>query len=209
MSIGILGAGKIGQAFAKAVFRAGVNARIANSRGPLSLRSALSDLQPRITPVEREEAASADIVFVAVPWSKLPTALRGLPDWMGRILVDANNPVEAPLVHAVHPLTSSERVAQLAPSARVVKAFNYLQPHFLAADPQSAGGRRVQFYAGDDELANAEVGALIDDLGFFGINLGSLREGGSLIQYPGGLLAGHDLIKFDCSGRDELRRVLP
>jgi len=32
-----------------------------------------------------------------VNWSKLPSALAGLPDWNGRIVIDANNPIETPL----------------------------------------------------------------------------------------------------------------
>ena len=47
------------------------------------------------------EAARADIVFVAVNWTKLPAALGGLADWGGRIVIDANNPIEAPLFKPV------------------------------------------------------------------------------------------------------------
>ncbi|MBX9864382.1 MAG: NAD(P)-binding domain-containing protein [Hyphomicrobium sp.] len=208
MSIGILGAGKIGRAFAHALFSAGIRAKIANSRDPLSLTSALGELQPLITPVDRDEAASADIVLVAVPWSKLPTAFAGLPAWKNRIVIDANNPVETPLIHSVHPLFSSEVVAQLAPDARIVKAFNYLQPHQMVAHTQLDGHKRVQFYAGDDKHAKADVAALIDELGFLGVDLGSLREGSRLIQYPGGVLAGLDLIKADHIRRPKLHNVL-
>jgi predicted dinucleotide-binding enzyme len=31
----------------------------------------------------------------------LPAALAGLPDWNGRIVIDANNPIEAPLFKPV------------------------------------------------------------------------------------------------------------
>lgn len=208
MTIGILGAGKIGLAFAKALFRAGITAKIANSRGPASLAMSLRDLQPLIVAVEREEAAAADLVLVAVPWSRLPAALTGLPSWQGRILIDANNPVEASVIHPVHPLLSSEIVARLAPQSRVVKAFNHHQPHIIAAEPNAGGGRRVQFYSGDDAAANAAVGVLIDNLGFSGIDLGPLREGGRLMQYPGGPLAGHDLVKVEPARTMELRRAV-
>ena len=52
------------------------------------------------------------------------------------------------------------------------------------------------FYAGDDAQAKAEVGALIDRLGFFGIDLGMLAVGGRLVQFPGGPLSALDLVKF-------------
>ncbi|WP_181814802.1 hypothetical protein [Sphingomonas aracearum] len=34
-------------------------------------------------------------------WPKLPAAMSGLPDWNGRIVVDANNLIEAPLFKPV------------------------------------------------------------------------------------------------------------
>jgi predicted dinucleotide-binding enzyme len=40
------------------------------------------------------------------------------------------------------------------------------------------------------------VGSLIEKLGFFGIDLGPLALGGSLVQFPGGPLPALNLIKF-------------
>ena len=97
MSIGIIGAGNIGLAVAKTLSRAGITATIANSRGPDSLKESLAVLGPTIKAGTREQAASADIVLIAVNWSKLPAAVAGLPAWGGRIVIDANNPIEAPL----------------------------------------------------------------------------------------------------------------
>ena len=65
----------------------------------------------------------------------------------------------------------------------------------LAGDPRAEGGRRVLFYSGDDARSKAEVGALIERLGFFGIDLGSLAVGGKLAQFPGGPLPNHNLVK--------------
>jgi predicted dinucleotide-binding enzyme len=197
-TIGIIGAGNIGQAFAKALANAGISATIANSRGPESLKDLVRELGPSIKAGTREEAASADIVLVAVNWSKLPEALKGLPDWGNRIVIDANNPIEAPLFKPAElsGRASSEIVADLVPGARLVKAFNHLFAHLVAGDPQAEGGRRVLFYSGDDAAAKAEVGALIDKLGFFGIDLGPLAIGGRLVQFPGGPLPALNLVKF-------------
>ena len=197
MTIGIIGAGAIGTAFARTLARAGIKATISNSRGPESLQDLVRDLGPSIQSGGREEAACADIVFVAVNWTKLPAALAGLPEWSGRILIDANNPIEAPLFKPIDlkGRASSEVVAGLVPGARVVKAFNHLRAEVLAADPQADGGRRVLFYSGDDSVAKAEVAALIDRIGFVGIDLGSLAVGGKLAQFPGGPLPNQNLIK--------------
>ncbi|THK34516.1 NADP oxidoreductase [Ensifer sp. MPMI2T] len=199
MSIGIIGSGNIGSAFARALARAGVSAVISNSRGPESLKELADELSPYITAGTREEAASADLVLVAVNWSKLPKALSGLPDWNGRIVIDANNPIEAPLFKPAElkGRLSSEIFADLVPGARVVKAFNHLQPHLVSADPKAEGGRRVLFFSGDDAAAKTEVGGLIDRLGFFGIDLGPLSVGGKLTQFPGGPLPALNLVKFD------------
>lgn len=198
MSIGIIGSGAIGIAFARALANAGIEATIANSRGPASLADTVAALGAGITAGTVAEAASKDIVLVAVPWSKLPAALAGLPDFAGRIVIDANNPIEAPLFRPAElgDRLSSEIFADLVPGARVVKAFNHLQPHLVAGDPRSDGGRRVLFYSGDDAAAKAAVGALIDRLGFFGIDLGSLAVGGRLVQFPGGPLPALNLVNL-------------
>jgi 8-hydroxy-5-deazaflavin:NADPH oxidoreductase len=198
MTIGIVGSGAIGTAFARTLSRAGVEATISNSRGPDSLKDLIRELGPLIKAGTREEAARADIVFVAVNWTKLPAAMAGLPDWKGRIVVDANNPIEAPLFKPADlgGRVSSAVFADLVPGARVVKAFNHLRAELLAADPRSEGGRRVLFYSGNDTAAKAEIAALIERIGFAGIDLGSLEVGGKLAQFPGGPLPNQDLIKI-------------
>ena len=113
-------------------------------------------------------------------------------------MIDANNPVEAPLFKPVdlQGLVSSQVVAELVSGARLVKAFNHLRADVLASDPRADGGRRVLFYSGDDNSAKAEVGALIDRIGFAGIDLGSLALGGKLTQFPGGPLPNQNLVRI-------------
>jgi 8-hydroxy-5-deazaflavin:NADPH oxidoreductase len=197
MTIGIIGSGAIGTAFARTLARAGIEATISNSRGPDSLKELVGELGPTTKAGTREEAARADIVLVAVNWTRLPAALAGLPEWSGRILIDANNPIEAPLFKPVDlkGRVSSEVVADLVPGARIVKAFNHLRADVLAGDPKSNGGRRVLFYSGNDSAAKAEVASLIEQIGFVGIDLGSLAVGGKLAQFPGGPLPNQNLVK--------------
>lgn len=197
-TIGILGAGQIGSAFARALARAGLPAVIANSRGPASLQPLVDELGPTLSAGTREQAAAQDIVLVAINWSKLPAALAGLPDFGGRIVIDANNPIEAPLFRSaeLHGRASTEVFADLVPGARVVKAFNHLPPPLLAGDPAAEGGRRVLFLAGDDADARARVAALIERLGFSGIDLGPLASGARLTQFPGGPLPALNLVQF-------------
>ncbi|MBW6421972.1 NAD(P)-binding domain-containing protein [Rhizobium sp. XQZ8] len=198
MSIGIIGAGNIGKAFARVLARNGIRATIANSRGPASLEGLTTELSPWISAGTVEEAAAADIVLVAVPWGKLQEALAGLPGWNGRIVIDANNPVVMPgyQLAELGGRTSSEVFADFVPGARVVKAFNHLFAKLLEADPAAEGGKRTVFYSGDDAAAKTDVATLIDKLGFFSIDLGSLAVGAKLAQFPGGPLPGLNLVKF-------------
>jgi 8-hydroxy-5-deazaflavin:NADPH oxidoreductase len=68
MTIGIIGAGNIGQAVARRLASAGIPASIANNRGPGSLSSIVQGLGAGITAADATVAAKADVVFLAVPW---------------------------------------------------------------------------------------------------------------------------------------------
>jgi 8-hydroxy-5-deazaflavin:NADPH oxidoreductase len=199
MTIGIIGAGLIGTAFARRASQANVPAILSNSRGPETLADLISEIGGSVRAGTRNEAAAQDVVLVAVNWSKLPAAVSGLPDFGGRIVIDANNPIEAPAFQPadLHGRLSTEVVSSYLPGARVVKAFNHLPAKLLAEDPREAGGRRVLFFAGADSKAKAEVAALIDKLGFFAVDLGQVYEGGRAINVPGGGLILQNLIRID------------
>jgi len=82
------------------------------------------------------------------------------------------------------------------PGARVVKAANTLTPELLGADPQQDGGRRVLFMSGDDAAAKADVGKILQKIGFAAIDLGGLAIGGRMHQFPGGPLPALNLIRL-------------
>src|SRR5467141_88051 len=94
MTIGIIGAGALGSNLARAFAKAGIPAIISNSRGRESLARLVEELGPAIKAGTTQEAANADIVFVALRWVDLRKVLGGLPKWNGRIVVDCTNPVE-------------------------------------------------------------------------------------------------------------------
>ena len=178
--------------------RRGIPAIIANSRGAESLRDLVAALGPSITAGTVLQAASQGMAQVAVNWPKLPGALADLPDRGGRIVIDANNPVEAPLFRPaeLNARASSEVVAGLVPGARLAKAFNHLPPPLLEGDPAAKGGRRVLFLSGDEPRARAEVAAPIERLGFFPVDLGTLASGARLSQFSGGPLPALNLVRF-------------
>lgn len=196
-TVGIIGAGAIGQAMASRLVAAGIDVILSNSRGPESLAPVVAALGPRSRAGTRQEAASADIVFVSVNWSRIEDALDGI-DWDGRILIDANNPVLLPgyRLAELGGRNSSQVLSDLVPGARVVKAFNTLLASVLASEPRQAGGRRVVFLSGDDREAKGVVAGLAEHLGFATIDLGSLEVGGTLQQFPGGPLPAVNLVKL-------------
>jgi 8-hydroxy-5-deazaflavin:NADPH oxidoreductase len=213
MNIGIIGAGALGSNLARAFAKVGVSAVISNSRGPESLAELVQELGPTIKAVTAEEAAKADIVFVAIRWVDLKRVLGELPAWNGRIVVDGTNPVEwidpdspdasdpsNPLAaYGIRPVDlggrhSSSVVRDLVPGARLVKAFNHLDVNVLP-EPEVSGGNRVLFYSGDDADAKTTVRSPIERAGFFAVDLGALDVGGPLASLPFGPLAGASFVK--------------
>lgn len=190
-TVGIIGAGRLGQAMARTALRAGRRVVIANSRGPESLASVVSELGDGVSAGTAAEAAAAPIVVIAVPWPRVPDAVQGL-GWNDKVVIDATNDFDASDLNG---RTSSELVAELVPGAQVVKAANTLGADVLASDPHEAGGRRVIFLSCDRDDAKAKVIALFEDAGFAAIDLGDLATGGEMqqIHHP---LAGLDLIRL-------------
>ena len=71
--VGIIGAGRLGQAMARTARRAGREVVIANSRGPESLASVVTALGEGVSAATANEAAAAGIVVIAVPWDRAGT----------------------------------------------------------------------------------------------------------------------------------------
>jgi predicted dinucleotide-binding enzyme len=196
MKIGIIGAGAIGMAFAKQVAKAGYEVILSNSRGPESLQSEVQQLGGKTKAGTVNEAAAADVVFVSLQWQHLKELLSGIK-WNGQIIIDPTNPILPGFVLAdLNGKTSSEVVASWAKGAHLVKAFNTLPPPVLGANPKEHGGSRVIFYSGNEQAPKDKVAALITKLGFAGVDLGRLDEGGKMQQFPGGSIPTLNLVKI-------------
>lgn len=195
-TIGIIGAGSIGTTIAKHLTEAGYEVVISNSRGGGTLQEKITQIGGNIIAGSVQEAAQADLVFLAVRWEHVHDVLSTI-SLEGKILVDVTN-TSLPEFVLAEPgsKTSSEVVSQWAKGAKVVKAFNTLYAQVLAEDPNVGDGHRVIFYSGNDDDAKDVVSGIIDRIGFSGIDLGSLDEGGKLQRFPGGLLSTLNLIKL-------------
>jgi predicted dinucleotide-binding enzyme len=199
MKFGTIGAGTVALAFARQALAAGHQVVLSCRHGPESLVGKVAELGDGAFAAPVEKAASLDYVLLAVPWFNVEDALRGLPAWNGRVLIDATNPFSEyspQLVLAdLGDRGASEVVAALAPGARIVKAFNSIVTDRFNEGPAKNGGRRVIFVSGDDSEPKEFIRELIKGFGFESIDLGGLVTGGRL-QQAGGPLAGRDLVDF-------------
>ncbi|MDJ1483744.1 NAD(P)-binding domain-containing protein [Cytophagaceae bacterium YF14B1] len=197
MKIGIIGAGNIGQAFAKHAVTTGNEVVISNSKGAESLTDIVQQIGKGLRAGSVQEAAEADIILLAVPWEKAEQVIKSTSSWKGKILLDATNAISFP---EFKPLdlgntTSSEIIASLIPDAHVIKAFNTLPAALLTANPQEGAGHRVIFYSGDNSSVKTQIEDLLTKMGFAGIDLGTLAVGGKLQQF-GGPFTAKNLLKF-------------
>jgi len=197
MKIGFMGAGAVAQSIARSAIQAGHEVVLSARRGPQALGDIVAGLGPNASADTVQEVARLELVMLAVPWLQVPSALDGLPNWAGRILVDTTNPftqLEPELVLAdLGGTGASEIVAAHAPGARVVKAFNAIRMEHYDKGPKFHDGKRVIFVSGDDKDAKAVVMGLVNDFGYAPVDLGGLVSGGRM-QQAGGPIAGHDWV---------------
>jgi 8-hydroxy-5-deazaflavin:NADPH oxidoreductase len=189
MKIGFIGAGNVTRTFGRHLISAGHTIVVSNSRGPATLTDFVAALGPGATAGTREQATECDVVVLATNWVKVPEALKGI-DWRGRILIDATNAHIDPKPDislagvtrsraALKGRTSSEMVAEMAASARLVKSISNM-PMAWIQDFSPNKPRTVIFTSGDDAEAKQRVIELINSTGLVAIDLGSLAIGGAM-----------------------------
>ena len=96
MKFGTIGAGAVALAFARETMAAGHEVVLSSRRGPESLAGKIAELGHGASAATVEAAASLDYVLLAIPWTNVEDALRGLPAWNGRVLIDATNHCRSP-----------------------------------------------------------------------------------------------------------------
>ena len=186
MDIGIIGSGNIGGTLTRHLTALGHQVSIANSRGPASLAALAAETGATAATVE-QVARAQDVVIIAVPEAAVPQLPRDILAATSAVIVDTGNyyPVRDGRIAEIDDgLNDSEWVAQ-ALGSRVVKAFNNIFANSLATRGVSAGtpGRICLSVAGDEPRAKELVLGLIDELGFDGIDAGTLAD--SWRQQPG------------------------
>ena len=197
MRIGIIGAGQIGGTLARRLAALGHEVFIANSRGPASLAGLAKETGAK--PVTVEQAArSGEVVIVTIPMKNIPRLPAGLFDGVPEnvVVVDTGNYYPQQRDGRIDPIergTTESRWVSEQLGRPVIKAFNNIYARHLLerGKPSGAAGRIALPVAGDDKRAKDMVIRLLDELGFDGVDAGSLDE--SWRQQPATPVYGTDL----------------
>ena len=189
MKIAIIGAGNIGGNLTRRLTSLGHDVSVANSRGPETLADLAAETGATAVPAA-QAARGAEVVVVTVPQKNVPDLpsglLAGAAD--GAVVVDTGNyyPQQRDgRIDAIEQGLVESRWVEQQLGHPVVKAFNgiYAAELLTTGRPAGADDRRALPVAGDDDEAKQVVLALLDELGFDGVDAGPLDE--SWRQQPG------------------------
>jgi predicted dinucleotide-binding enzyme len=179
LNIGIIGSGHVGGALGKRWAEKG-HAVTFSSRHPTSeeMTKLVSESGKNARAATVEEAARVnDVLVLATPWPNTKDALEKAGNLIGKVLLDATNPL-LPRLEGLElgtTISGGEQVSEWSGGARVVKAFNTIGFNIMA-NPEFGGSRAVLFYCGDDAEAKAITGQLAGELGFDPIDAGPLKQ---------------------------------
>ena len=180
-TVGIVGAGHLGEALATRLVAIGYAVRLSNSRGRASL-APFAERTGAVAADLADVARGVDFLILAIPFGRaasLPGALlAGLP--ADGVVVDAGNyvpPRDGAIPEIDAGLAESAWTARRLGTA-VVKAFNNITDHSLehGGRPEGARDRIALPVAGDDATKRAAVMRLVRELGFDAHDAGPLAE---------------------------------
>jgi len=180
-TIGIIGAGHVGQNIATAAIANGYDVFFSNQQGPGSLTDLVKQLGPRASAATPQEAAArCDFAVVAIPITTIDqvpvqplegkvviATINYFPDRLGHIPEIDNGQTTVPGLLQDH-----------LPKSRVVRAFSMIDAADMSGDghPEGDPRRRALALAGDDPDAKALVARLYNQFGFDALDIGGLDE---------------------------------
>ena len=193
MTIGIIGAGKVGIVLAQLALNAGYEVLISGSGAASKIGLTVSVLAPGAVAVTNKEvAAESDVIILAIPLGKYQQLPKNELD--GKLVIDAMNywwevDGERPdLTSATQ--TSSEVVQEFLSGSHVVKAFSHIGYHNLDNEhrPEGSPDRMAVALAGDTPSDLMQVATIINSFGFDPVIIGGLKDSRAL--QPGGPIFG-------------------
>jgi 8-hydroxy-5-deazaflavin:NADPH oxidoreductase len=176
MDVTIIGTGNMARGIGSRVLAGGHQLTVVG-KDRESAEHVAADLGDSVATVAGDPPG-ADLVVLAVYYPDARTVVEQHADRLaGKAVVDITNPVNETFDGLVVPPDSSatQELAELAPEARVVKAFNTTFAATLSQG-EVAGHSLDVLIAGDDEEAKADVATLASDGGLHPIDAGPARR---------------------------------
>lgn len=179
-TISIVGAGNVARGIATRAIAAGDDVQLI-VRDQAKGEALAADLGGTVTVSPLGSAIAGDLVFLAIPYLVAADVINALGNLAGKTLVDATNPLNEEFTGlATAPGTSgAQTIAELAPKANVVKAFNTVFATNVIAG--SKNGQALDLLvAADDADAKAALVAFAEKAGFRVIDTGALSQAATL-----------------------------
>lgn len=154
-----------------------------SSRNPQELKSLAEDAGngARVGTVE-EAAQFGEVLLLAYPFGKTPDVAGKVGSLSGKVLIDANNYYpgrdgdEPRKEMQEKGLLESEWTASYFPDTHVAKAFNTIHFKTLETRAFDKGNPLAIPFTAANEEAKEVIEALLDSIGFVGVNLGDLSK---------------------------------
>jgi predicted dinucleotide-binding enzyme len=175
MKIGIIGSGAVGQTLGTAFLQEGHDVMLGTRNpGKEEVKKWKADNPKGQTGTFGVTAQFGDLLVLAVAGSVAEAAIKqaGTSHFTNKILIDATNPIASkPPADGVLSFFTSleeslmEKLQQLLPNAKLVKAFNSVG-NTLMYKPQLPGGTPTMFICGNDESAKKTVTGILTNFGW-------------------------------------------
>lgn len=180
MRIGILGSGLMGGKLGTIWARAGHEVVFSYARDKAKLEKLARDAKGKARAGTPGEAArDADVLLLAVHWSRVDDVLKQAGDVSGKVIVTCSLPMNADDTDLViaHTSSGAEALAKKVPKARVVAAFGTVPSEVLFGvfEARRKASKPSLVYCGDDASGKKIAGQLIRDVGFEPVDAGPLR----------------------------------
>jgi len=180
MKIAFIGCGNVGAPLADHLQRLGHEVTLATaSSASESVTRALARNPGLVARPAKAAVSAAEVVFLATPFAAIEAALGAVTSELsGKILVDCTNPVGPGMRHGLASAKSgAERVQELAPGAKVIKAFNtYGYENFENSAYPAYNVKPAMLFCGNDAGAKQTVAPLVAALGWEPVDVGGLEQ---------------------------------
>jgi len=180
MRVGILGSGLMGAKLGTIFARAGHKVVFSYSHSEAKLKKLARDAGRNASAgTPREAVKDADVLLLAVHWSKVDDVLGQAGDLAGRVIISCSLPMnddDSGLVIG-HTSSGAEELAKRS-GARVVLAFNTVPSEVLFDVFKRRRNRKRPslIYCGDDKKAKRIAATMIRDVGFEPVDGGPLEN---------------------------------